>query len=344
MLKEDLGHWSQNEAGNADNEWGQAIGNWSIAAALQPALSGSQTRAPAVLHAVQLGDKLPQLSAYCRLIGDFGNKRQPLDPVVFRKRKDQTAWQEEIDSLRQTVESWWNRAPRVSLVYEPATKVWRKWQEPKGLLHSLLLAIRQNDPTKLPISQRVVEKLSDDAQLKREVQHTDRDIMGRVLGDDIAGKHFDQLRGLVREAVGFARHWIELQEARPSRPVPKQAEQLRQEVRNRHEAVLEELHTFQQRQPSLVRDSSVACCQNALRSVWAVFNPEGGSVASEELPPRVLLGEELLRVPFLSIDEKGDYSENTGFPSPGMSYSRGLTCEQGGPPDVRSRRVSPRPE
>ena len=261
-----------------------------------------------MLHAVQLGDKLPQLSAYCRLIGDFGNKRQPLDPVVFRKRKDQTAWQEEIDSLRQTVESWWNRAPRVSLVYEPATKVWRKWQEPKGLLHSLLLAIRQNDPTKLPISQRVVEKLSDDAQLKREVQHTDRDIMGRVLGDDIAGKHFDQLRGLVREAVGFARHWIELQEARPSRPVPKQAEQLRQEVRNRHEAVLEELHTFQQRQPSLVRDSSVACCQNALRSVWAVFNPEGGSVASEELPPRVLLGEELLRVPFLSIDEKGEVS------------------------------------
>ena len=45
------------------------------------------------------------------------------------------------------------------------------------------------------------------------------------------------------------------------------------------------------------------------------------------------------------MKKKGDYSENTGFPSPGMYRdSRGLTCEQGGPPDVRSRRVSPRPE
>ena len=307
LLTTDLAQWRADAAGGDSAEWRSAVSFLSVAATLQPALFGAQTRAPAVLRALQLGDDVPQLAAYCQLIGDFGNKRQPLDPVVFRKRRDKARWQTEVDSLRQTVESWWKRAPRLSLNYDPATKVWRKWQEPKGLLHSLLLAIRQNDPTKLPISQRVVEKLSNDGQFKREVQHTDHDILGRVLGEDIAGKHLDQLRGLVREAVGFARHWIELQEARPSRPVPKHAEQLRQEVRKRHELVLEELRTVQQRKPAVVLNSSIVCCQNALGSVWEIFHPESGALGYEP-SPRALLGADLLRVPFLSIDDKGDVS------------------------------------
>ena len=40
LLKEDLSHWSQEEAGSGGNEWAQAIRNWSIAATLQPALMG----------------------------------------------------------------------------------------------------------------------------------------------------------------------------------------------------------------------------------------------------------------------------------------------------------------
>ena len=308
LLKADLGLWSVDCAGGESTEWRQAVNLLSVAATLQPALCGSQTQAPTILGGLQLGSALPQLSAYCELIGDFGKKNQPLDPVMFRKRQDLASWQAEMENLRQAVESWWSRAPRVSLKYDPATKVWRKWQEPKGLLHSLFLAIRQNDPSKLPIAQSLVEKLADDDKLQHEVQHTDRHILGRVLGDDITGKHFDQLRGAVRESVDFAQRWVELQEARPGRPTPKHAEQLRQEVNKRHNAVLKELQTVQQGKPALVLNAGIECCHNALWSVWEIFSPKSKTVG--EPAPRAILGAELSRVPFLTIDDTGEVTDS----------------------------------
>src|SRR5262249_31968158 len=186
-----------------------------------------------------------------------GERRQPLDPNTFKKGRGQAAWQADLDTLKQAVGVWCARTARTTMVFPPATKVWRRWQEPKGGIQSLLLPIRQNDPSKLQAAKRAVEQLSDDVQFKREVDYTDRKILGRLLGEDIPTRALEPIRAQVREAVGFARRWIELQESRPDQSQSKGApqehvEQLRQQVGSCQGAVLEELNSLQRHEPSVL--------------------------------------------------------------------------------------------
>ncbi len=307
LLKDDFAQFSTEYCTIGHSEWDQAAGLLVVAAALQPALLAPHTRASAVLHALQLGEGLHELSAYCHLIANYGDKLQALDPKVLKKGKDQAAWQAEIDALKQPVEGWWSRAPRLALVYAPAAKVWAKWLEPKGQVYSLLLPVRQNDFSKLAAAKRAVEQLSDDAQIKREVEHTDREVLGRRLGDDITGRSLDQLRAHLREAVGLARRWIELHESRPGQrrgSLQEQAEQLRQEVWSRQGAMLEELGALKRHNPSSILIlGGLNCCRRALENIRTLFDPEA-SFPTEEPLPLPLLYADLLRIPSLALNDQ----------------------------------------
>lgn len=312
LLKEDFTHFNPVEDPAGPREWSQAIAFLWTAAALQPALLAPSSGAPAILRALQLPAELNQLAAYCRIIAEYGDKLQPLDPTRLKKGKDQATWQAEVDALQQAVELWWSRAPRLALAYAPAARVWGKWLEPKGLVHSLLFPVRQNELSKLPTTKGAVKQLSDDAQLKREVEHTDRKVLGRRLGDDITGRAFDQLRLYVREAVGFARRWIELQESAPSshkNTGSEPAEQVRQEVWGRQGAVLEELGAFKRRNPSLLTLSGIACCRRALENVHTLFDPEA-LFPTEEPLPGPLLHADLLRIPSFELNDQWEIEDS----------------------------------
>jgi hypothetical protein len=189
------------------------------------------------------------------------------------------------------------------MVYPPATKVWAKWTEPSGLLATVLLPARQNDPGKLAMAKRTVEQWSDDAHVRREVERTDRELLGRRLGTDINGRAFDQIRTQVREAVGLLRRWVELQEVRSKGHEQKQAEDLRQEVWDHHDAVVEELSVFKRRHPSLLVASGINCCRRALESIHTLFDPKA-TFPTEEPLPRPLLYAELLRIASLPLNER----------------------------------------
>src|SRR2546425_4230280 len=307
LLKDDFAQFSTEYCTIGHSEWDQAAGLLVVAATLQPALLAPHTRASAVLHALQLGEGLHELSAYCQLIANYGDKLQPLDPKVIKKGKDQAAWQTEVDALKQPVEGWWSRAPRLALVYAPAAKVWAKWLEPKGQVYSLLLLVRQNDFSKLAAAKKAVEQLSDDAQIKREVEHTDREVLGRRLGDDINGRSAVRIRAHLREAVGLARRWIELHESRPGQrrgSLQEQAEQLRQEVWSRQGAMLEELGALKRHNPSSILIlGGLNCCRRALENIRTLFDPEA-SFPTEEPLPLPLLYADLLRIPSLALNDQ----------------------------------------
>ena len=312
FLKEDFAQFSPDAYVVGHPEWDRAVGFLLLAAALQPALLAPHTHASALLHAVRPEEGLPQLAEYCSLVAEYGDKLQALDPQVLKKGKEQAAWQTEVDALKQAVEMWSIRAPRMALAFTPAAKVWSKWLEPKGLISSLLLFVRQNDLSRLPLAKRAVEQFSDDAQCKREVDRTDRDVLGRRLGDDITGRALEQLRTHTREAVGLVRRWIELQESRLGQrkgSVQEQGEQLRQEVWSRHEAVIEELSLFKRRNPSPLTLSSLACCRKVLENIHTLFDPEA-SFPTEEPLPRPLLYADLLRIPSLVLNEQWEVEDS----------------------------------
>jgi len=307
LLAEDFGKCSSDCFTTGHEEWDTAVTLLAAAAALQPALLAPDTGASTLLRALPGEAGLPQFSAYCRTIADYGEKRQPLDPNAFKNGRGQAAWQADLDALKQAVESWCARAARTTLVFPPATKVWRRWQEPKGLIHGLLLPVRQNDASKLSATKRTVEQLSDDAYLKREVDYTDRKILGRLLGEDIPVRALEPIRAQVREAAGFARRWVELQESRPDhgqKGAPREhVEQLRQQLRNCQDAVLEELNSLRRRKPSVLVGSAAACCRRVVENIRTLCDTQAPFPTEEPLP-KPFLYTDLLQIPSLPINEQ----------------------------------------
>jgi hypothetical protein len=312
LLTEDFAQFTPACFATQNEEWNHAIQLLIVAAALQPTLLAPRTQAWRLLQALQLPEEVAQLAQICRVVAAYGEVGEPLDPNSLRKGTEQAAWQTNMDELRKNVEAWCTRTLPIALPHPPATKVWRKWQEPRGILHTLLSAIRQNDLTRTPQVKRIIEQFSDDVHLKREVDRTDREILGRRLGDDIGGRALDQIRKHTREAVTFARRWIELQEARVGQEKgarTEQAELLRQEVWSRHSLVSEELYTFRRRHPSLLSVASVACCQRAFENVKILFDPQA-PFPSEEPLPKPLLYADLLRIPTVTLTDQWEL-ENT---------------------------------
>lgn len=154
--------------------------------------------------------------------------------------------------------------------------------------------------------------LKEDFAQKREVDRTDREVLGRRLGDNITGGALEQLRTHTREAVGLVRRWIELQEARLGQrkgSAQEQGEQLRQEVWSRHEAVIEELSLFKRRNPSPLTLSGLACCRRVLENMHTLFDLEA-SFPTEEPLPRPLLYADLLRIPSLVLNEQWEVEDS----------------------------------
>jgi len=306
FLAEDLRHFSQKLYIPDQNEWNQTVTFLMTAATLQPALLAPHTQAPAILQSLRWEEGLSQLSTYCESIADYGANQSLFNPNYLKKGKEQTSWQSEIDTLKQAVELWWSRAPRIAFSYAPAAKVWQKWLEQKGVIATLLSPIRQNDTSKVTAVQQLIETFSNNVRLTNEVKYTDQEILGRHLGGDISGRALEQIRLHTREALGFARRWIELQEihsGQRSNTSLEKMEQLRQTVWTLQGAVQEELSLFKRRHPSLLIMSSLICCRRAIDHLQILFDPEAAFPTEEPLP-RPLLYADLLRIPTVSLNDQ----------------------------------------
>ena len=312
FLTQDFSQFRLEALTTENEEWDTAVQFVMLPATLHPSLLAPATGASAVLHTFQLTDELPRLAEYCQHIADYGDGQVALNPEAFKNGTGKaTSTHKGGDSLEQVVETWWARAPRQVFSFAPAAKVWGKWREPRGLLHALVTPIRQNDSAKISSLKQAIEKLSDDAHFQREVERTDRDILKRRLGDAISGRAFDQLHTATREAIEFARQWIDKQEGRDKKSQGMSPEQLRKHIWGRQGGIKEELAAFKRRQPSLLVQIGLECCKRAFEKTHALFDP-GAIVPTEEPLPRPLLCTDLLRIPSLTLNdqwevEKSDY-------------------------------------
>ena len=129
---------------NGEDEWNQAVSLLLAASALRPAFLAPNTGASEILYSLRLGSGLNQLQEYCLTIANFGVQLQLLDAIALKKVKEQAAWQQALDDLRQRVEDWYScEAPRKTMKFAHATYVWRNWLEPGIIIHSLLPLIQE---------------------------------------------------------------------------------------------------------------------------------------------------------------------------------------------------------
>ena len=189
-------------------------------------------------------DGVNALYQYCQAIALHANSSQPLDPNAVKRVKSQAGWQASIETLQREVSAWCIQAPMMKLVLGPANRVWRKWQEPGGLIHSLLSPVRTNDASRRDVVRELISRLGDETSIKREVDATDRKSLNRRRGDDISAKALGQLLKHTRDAVAFARNWIALHDSSPTRErsyFQKQTEDLADKINNLQLNVLKEL-------------------------------------------------------------------------------------------------------
>jgi hypothetical protein len=307
LLEKDLANFSENCFVPGQSEWNHSIRFLLATAALRPSLLAPNTGASAILHSLWMKDRLEHLFNYCKAIAKYGDQHQALDPVAIRKVRDQAVWQSELQALSKEVDDWWILAPQLDMIFSPAKKVWLKWLERDNLIYSLLLPVRQDDQSKLQSAKQDIAQLWHDSQIDREVNRSDRILRGRRAADGIKGKPLGRLRMHVREAVAFVRRWIELRESSPDQNksfLQVQAEQLREEVWNRHEAVMEELDDFEKRNgTSLFILSGIHSCRRAIENIRILFDPDS-PLPSEEPNPKYILHSELLKVPSLPMNEE----------------------------------------
>ncbi len=296
QLRNDLKFCTPNWFNTPHRDWNRVITLMLAAASGRAALLAPATRAPRTLAQLPECEGLKTLHTYCQTIARHCHNAEPLDPSLNKPNQDQTTWQAEFMALRREVELWWKQAPFREMDFAPATYVWRNWCEPDGSLRSLL-PVLLSETCDIPAVRRQIKHWTDERQIRRAINHTDRELIGRSMGQrDIDGDSFKQILDAAREAVDLARRWTALAETRPGSASSGQANQfepLRQALLPMHAQVLEELDIVARSQASVATLAALNFCRVMVRGVAELLAPES-SVSEAEPKVRHMLYAPLL--------------------------------------------------
>ncbi|MEG4345530.1 sigma-70 family RNA polymerase sigma factor [Microcoleus sp. A003_D6] len=308
LLKDDFTSYTASYSLPDKSEWNQAASLLLAAAALRPSLLAPNTGAKHLLQQLHFGKAgLAKLYDYCQIIAKHGDRQRALDITAIKKAQDQADIQKSLDDLHQKIETWWSQAQKKDMIYPPAKKVWQDWLKPDELIHSLLFPVLESDLSKLSALKQKVNRLSDESQIDSEVEKTDRKIR-RSRSDAMMGKAVIQFRDRVREPVDLVGKWIEIQESRLAESenyLQKEAKQLKQDIENLQDTVLQELDTFEATKPPVFILAGIACCRKAVEDIGNIFDPDT-ELPTAEPYPRHILHADLLRMPSMPINDAGE--------------------------------------
>ena len=298
-LRSDFVHFHDEIFEPSNSERNQALRFLLAAAALRPALIAPSTGAAAILHSLHFKDGVSAFFNYCRAVASHADTGQPLDPNSLKRVRTVAGWQAALESLQREVNAWCAQAPSMTMVFAAASKVWWNWQASGGLIHSLLQPVRKNEIGRRAVVKELVNRLSDEANIKREIVHTDREILKRRRGDDISAKALGQLLKHTRDALEFGRRWLSLHENNPSVErgyLQTLAENVRQNVLSREKTCLDELAELNHEASSPAVQAALTCCLHAVNDISRLFDPDA-SLQPIEQSPNEALNVDLLYTP-----------------------------------------------
>ncbi|MBR8839969.1 MAG: hypothetical protein DSM106950_39720 [Stigonema ocellatum SAG 48.90 = DSM 106950] len=313
ILMNDFTNFSESLLVHGANEWNQAISLLLAASALRPALLAPNTDASQILLSLRLGEGLNLLYEYCQIIAKYGDQHLALDTKAIKTVKSQEEWKIEIALLSQEVDYWWSQASGLSLKTQ-ARKIWKKWLESDGFIYEILSPIRQKDSvlmantsSHVQVFKQKFKKLYEQDEIKRKIEFTKENLDANKKRD-IHKDDIPKLYRYVGQAVDFCRRWIDLQESCLDRSNKftesqvRQAEQLKKDLSSLHNAVLQELNTFESRNSSILILAGIFCCRTTVADIQKLFDPDA-PLPIIEPDPRHLLHAELLKIPALPMDK-----------------------------------------
>ncbi|MEG4403890.1 sigma-70 family RNA polymerase sigma factor [Microcoleus sp. MON2_D5] len=306
LLKDDFTSYTASYSLPEKSEWNQAVSLLLAAAALRPSLLAPNTGASHLFQELQFGKAgLDKLYDYCQIIARHGDRQRALDTKAIKKAKTLAALQKDLDDLYIKIEDWWSQAPQQDLIYGHAKKVWVEWLNPGELFYTLWLPIKQKDLSQLPFLKKQIERLSNESNLDGEIQRTERKIRRPKGAGIITGKALIQLRSRARQFLNWVGRWVKEQESRLAESenyLQKEAKQLKQDIENLQDMVLQELDTFEATKPPVFILAGIACCRKAVEDIGNIFDPDTELPTAEPYLKHILHAD-LLRMPSIPIDD-----------------------------------------
>ena len=318
LLQDDFSRFRPETLAQAKPEWATAYGILLRAAALRPAVVAPMTRAAAILRTFDMQSETVQLYNYCSRIGSYGEKMQGFYPGTYKRtnavlprdgqlaalQADISRWRDEVGTRsvhyatvpQLYANTHWSLRAGSSQRFGTEAYLWWKWQQTIQMAEGIIRPIYSDNRTELAHVKSEMDRLSTHVSIGHEA-----DLPANSANVAVP---LEAMRNYLRQAISFGQRWVVMHDASTAdgQPfIPQQFEELRNEVENRHQDVLNELHRNHVRQGGLPAQTAAACLTLALQSVRDLVDPKIPADAQEP-DPRHLLNSELLKVPDLRLD------------------------------------------
>jgi len=275
------------------------------AAVLRPSLIAPSTGATVFAREASMPEGLSQLYQLVETVRDRGERLQwvRIDPSVLGGAKSEAAWAAELEGLVSEVEEWREQARQMTMLYAPATMVWRRWLEPSGPLGRLCDDLLSTDLDRVDRVRAAVQELAERDRALQLIADTDRKKIGRPRGKDIHARAREQLVTHLARPVDLARWWLRLMAARPDSSdfLDRELGELREAVAALRPSVEDELARACEEQRGPVA-CAAGLARHAVQRFCVLFDPEHVVRETEPDDWRVI-GSDLLLVPHLRLDE-----------------------------------------
>jgi hypothetical protein len=257
-------------------------------ATLKPGLLAARTGAAAVLRAQRLDGAL---YAFAQVVASYGERlKNGISVGDLSAARTAAAWEARRDQLLAEARAYLEQAPHRTIVYAPATAVWRIWLRPGGWLHDLLSTVLRNDAAAVAAVDEALGRLD----LGREMRKAQKELRGSN-PKAIEARALGQLRSHSDEAVQIARAWVELQRVRsaPDSYALRLIDDVRRDLERDYPTAKAEVERLARDPDGRVRQAARAF-RRSLDQLRDLFSAEARPDV-KELTGATLLNAELLR-------------------------------------------------
>ena len=293
--------------GDVSAPWYAALNLLLAASTLRPMVLAPNSGAVSVATYLHLDGNYIALYALVHKLRELGAKLVGfrIDPTVLHRARGEAASKAELEALQRTARDWLRtQAPAYTIRFAAATAVWKHWLRPDGLIESVISPVIHNRVQDAGRVRDAVAALSDELEVQRLIDETDRKDLRRRNGDDIHASAFAHLVRLVDEALALPRQWLALVDllGGGGSRLRSLLEEVHAALRESRDGVERELS----RVPVADHLGMVAASQKqvlkALQGLNALFESASGVRETERTPAEVL-GRASLLVPGLSLSE-----------------------------------------
>jgi hypothetical protein len=291
---------------NGPTTWKQGIRFLIAGSMMRPSLLAPSTGASSLLRSVHFKGGLENTYTVCSAIADFGDRGCALNLKALNHVVDHISWETELENSVVSAKKWLSTAPQKLLIYLPATNVWRKWHKPGEPIHELLEPVCQNNNKKIAQVRELVEKYSNESELKALISETDKKLRPKVTSQKmIMGKGVHQIINHTHEAIKIARGWLALNEQRTDGSqdwLLDHTENLKRILNDKSKLAIEELELVEDNnKDSWWIKSGVALFRERISQMHKVFNER--ELINDEPPREVLLHRNLLKMSAVRLND-----------------------------------------